>query len=190
MRLTVPLSDEFNMRIFSTKAGLLFIFLVSLLLMQCGNNEHRNRMADPGKYKEPLIKANQEAVKEEKEQIDDFISRRKWKMEETSTGLRYMITRQGIGAKGQAGKTVKLSYTMTFLTGDTVYTALEDGPLIFVVGKGQVISGLEEAILLLKVGDRAKIIIPSHLAFGLIGDQKKILHKATLVYDLEFISMY
>jgi len=43
---------------------------------------------------------------------------------------------------------------------------------------------------LLRVGDCAKIIIPSHLAYGLIGDQKKILHKASLVYDIEFISMY
>jgi len=41
----------------------------------------------------------------------------------------------------------------------------------------------------MRVGDRAKFIIPSHLAFGLIGDQKKIRHKATLVYDLEFVSM-
>jgi FKBP-type peptidyl-prolyl cis-trans isomerase len=101
-----------------------------------------------------------------------------------------MITKHGVGAVSQPGRTVKLSYTVTLLTGDTVYSALKDGPLIFEIGKGQVITGLEEAILLLKVGDHAKIIIPSHLAFGLIGDQKKILHKASLVYDIEFISMF
>ena len=101
-----------------------------------------------------------------------------------------MITKHGIGPKTLPGKTVKLSYTVTLLTGDTVYTALKDGPLVFEVGKGQVITGLEEAILLLQVGDHAKIIIPSHLAYGLIGDQKKIRHKASLVYDMEFISMY
>jgi FKBP-type peptidyl-prolyl cis-trans isomerase len=82
-----------------------------------------------------------------------------------------------------------LNYTLTLLTGDTVYTSRNDGPLLFEVGKGQVITGLEEAILLLRVGDRAKIIIPSHLAFGLIGDQNKINHKASLVYDVELVSL-
>ena len=101
-----------------------------------------------------------------------------------------MILKQGIGQKAEKGRTVKLSYAVTLLSGDTVYTSAEEGPLIFEVGKGQVITGLEEAILLLRVGDRAKFIIPSHLAFGLIGDQDKILHKASLVYDMEFISMY
>jgi FKBP-type peptidyl-prolyl cis-trans isomerase len=50
-------------------------------------------------------------------------------------------------------------------------------------------SGLEEVILFLKKGDRAKIIIPSHLAFGLVGDGNKIPAMATLVYDLELIEL-
>jgi FKBP-type peptidyl-prolyl cis-trans isomerase FkpA len=166
-------------------------FLVIILFfVQCNRNDLGNKLKNPGQYKEPLIKANQEAVKEESLQIDDFIRRHKWEMETTSTGLRIMITKHGLGPNSVEGKAVKLSYTVTLLTGDTVYTALKDGPLIFDIGKGQVISGLEEAILLLRVGDRAKIIIPSHLAYGLIGDQKKILQKASLVYDIEFISMF
>ena len=48
---------------------------------------------------------------------------------------------------------------------------------------------LEEGILLLKEGDRAKFIIPSHLAFGLLGDMKKIPAKAVLVYDIELIKI-
>lgn len=167
----------------------MFLAIVALLT-QCGRHGSGEKKQDPVDYEESLVKANQEAVRAEKEQIDDYILRHNLKMETTSTGIRYMITKQGIGAKVQPGRSVKLSYIVTLLTGDTVYTALKDGPLVFVVGKGQVITGLEEAILLLRVGDRAKIIIPSHLAFGLIGDQKKILHKASLVYDIDFISMY
>jgi FKBP-type peptidyl-prolyl cis-trans isomerase FkpA len=170
--------------------GLLIFLAIMMIFNNCESNDSGKPLQNPSKYKESLIKANQEAVKAENEQIDDFIRRYEWNMETTRTGIRFMITRQGVGAKTQPGKTVKLSYTLTLLTGDTIYTALKDGPLVFEVGKGQVITGLEEAILLLRVGDRAKIIIPSHLAFGLIGDQKKILHKASLVYDLEFISMY
>ena len=174
---------------FRIPAYFLFLFIL-FFTSRCNESEHTRQLKDPKDYKEPLIKANQVVVKEESDQIDDFIKRHKWDMKTTSTGLRYMIYKQGPGAKTEPGRTVKLSYTITYLTGDTVYNALKDGPIVFEVGKGQVITGLEEAILLLHVGDRAKFIIPSHLAYGLIGDQKKILHKASLVYDIEFISMF
>jgi len=169
-----------------------YIAAVTLIfsLNQCHQPGSEKQVHDPSVYKDPLIKANQEAVRVEAEQIDDFIRRHRWKTKSTETGIRYMITKDGTGAMAEPGRKVELEYALTLLSGDTVYTSYRDGPLIFQVGKGQVISGLEEAILLLRVGDRAKIIIPSHLAFGLIGDQNKIQHKASLVYDVEFIRMY
>ena len=167
----------------------ILIGVTAILAISCNENPSTDRKeALPG-LKEPLIHANKEAVREENQQIDDYIRRHQLAMETTPTGLRYMITHTGIGPKGETGRMVRLDFVVIFLTGDTVYTARTEGPLEFVVGKGQVITGLEEAILLMRVGDRAKFIIPSHLAFGLIGDQKKIRHKATLVYDLEFVSM-
>jgi FKBP-type peptidyl-prolyl cis-trans isomerase len=162
-----------------------------LLLSNCGQENVARRISEEKQGRdESLLNANKEAVRAENEQINDYISRHHLKMEETGTGIRYQLLRQGIGAKAVPGKTVKLDYTIMFLTGDTVYSASKDGPMVFEIGKGQVITGLEEAILLLRVGDRAKFIIPSHLAFGLIGDQKKINQKASLVYDIDFISMY
>jgi FKBP-type peptidyl-prolyl cis-trans isomerase FkpA len=178
------------MKIIKLAVKSLGITLLAMILLQCNNHRQGNDAWDQGKYREPLIKANQEAVKEESQQIDDFARRHQWAMKTTSTGLRYMIIKQGIGPNAVPGRMAKLSYTVSLLSGDTVYTALKDGPMIFEIGKGQVISGLEEGILLLRVGDHAKFIIPSHLAYGLIGDQEKILQKASLVYDIEFISMY
>jgi FKBP-type peptidyl-prolyl cis-trans isomerase len=171
----------------------IFIFGILLLLSSlpaCTSRNGKEKAADPAALKDPLIKANKEAVRLEKEQIDDFIARRQLKMESTETGIRYMFLTRGNGAFAEPGRKVELEYTLSLLTGDTVYTSATKGPLNFRVGHGQVITGLEEAILLLRVGDRAKIIIPSHLAFGLIGDQDKIHHKASLVYDLEFTRMY
>jgi FKBP-type peptidyl-prolyl cis-trans isomerase len=173
----------------SKKLGIFVPVCILLVFSQCRDKQDKQSRLPPAVH-ESLVKANQEAVRMEQAQIDDYILRHKLKMETTETGIRMMILKHGIGQPAEKGRTVKLSYTITLLTGDTIYTAEKDGPLIFVVGKGQVITGLEEAILLLKVGDHAKFIIPSHLAFGLIGDQKKILHKASLVYDMEFISMY
>lgn len=167
----------------------LYLILI-LTFAACDSRENKGRTLDHSALKDPLIKANQEAVRIEKEQIDDFIARRGWNMETTETGIRYMLIRRGAGAFAEKGRKAELDYTLTLLTGDTVYTSAEKGPINFRIGYGEVITGLEEAILMLRVGDRAKIIIPSHLAFGLIGDQDKIRHKASLVYDLEFTRMY
>lgn len=175
---------------FTKILGFLSVLIVIMIFTGCDRGGAGKKLQDPSKYKEPLIKANQDVARTENDQIEDFIRRHHWTMKTTSTGLRFMIMKQGIGAKAVEGRTVKLAYTLSLLNGDTVYTALKDGPIVFQVGKGQVITGLEEAILLLKVGDHAKFIIPSHLAFGLIGDQKKIREKASLIYDIDFISMY
>jgi FKBP-type peptidyl-prolyl cis-trans isomerase len=161
--------------------------MFAALLFSCRSNDPGNQENKPVDLKEPLIKANKEVVRTETEQINDFLRRYKWSMTETGSGLRFMIYKQGQGPLVQKGYLVELSYTTSLLTGDTVYTSKEKGNLVFVAGKASVISGLEEGILLLREGDKAKFIIPSHLAFGLIGDQDRIGQKTTLVYDVELL---
>ena len=110
-------------------------------------------------------------------------------MEKTGTGLRYMIYEHGNGTKADNGKTAELKYSLRLLSGENIYTSDERGLKEFEIGKGGVESGLEEGILFLKKGDHVKFIIPSHLAFGLLGDGDKIPAKATLVYDIELINI-
>jgi FKBP-type peptidyl-prolyl cis-trans isomerase len=43
--------------------------------------------------------------------------------------------------------------------------------------------------LLLRVGDKARFILPSHLAHGVPGDGVKIPRRATIIYDLELINI-
>jgi len=100
-----------------------------------------------------------------------------------------MIYHGGDGPKAEPGMLARVSYTLRLITGDVVYTSGEGGPMEFLIGKGGVESGLEEAILLLRAGDKAKIVIPSHLGFGLAGDDHKIPPKATLIYDIELLSI-
>lgn len=163
--------------------------LAVILLASCNQPSPERKLPDPGQVREPLLKANKEAVQTENEQIRDFLRRYKWPMQETGSGLLYHIYVNGSGPEVENGDLVEISYVISLLNGDTVYNSAEKGSLVFVSGRAQVISGLEEGILLLKKGDRAKFIIPSHLAFGLIGDQDKIGQKATLVYDINVINV-
>jgi FKBP-type peptidyl-prolyl cis-trans isomerase FkpA len=165
--------------------------LVLVLTLSCGrsSNDRTPQVKEMKDLKEPLINVNKNLTITEDQRIDDFISRYNWKMNSTGTGLRYTIYRHGSGPPAQRGQLARFNYSVVLLNGDTVYTSKESGPKGFVIGQGSVEEGLEEGILLLKKGDRAKLIIPSHLAYGLVGDMRKIPAKATLVYDIELIDL-
>ncbi len=168
-----------------------FSFLIHFLFTSCNQPLVQNQDKDPdsGNLEESLLYANKQAVKEENEQIDRFITRYKWQMKETGSGLRYDIYFRGNGAKAETGKTAILKYNVRLIDGTEIYSSEKNGNKQFVIGHGGVESGLEEGILLLRVGDRAKFILPSHLAFGLLGDQDKVPPKSTLIYDLELLEL-
>jgi len=165
------------------------IAVLFFLMISCNGNNQRKRNPKITDIKETLVKVNKKLVKTEDERIDDFIRRHNWKMGKTGTGLRYLIYKHGDGEKAKKDKVAVLNFKVGLLTGDDLYSSDSKGPKVFKIGQGGVESGLEEGILLLRVGDRAKFIIPSHLAFGLVGDGDKIPSKATLVYDVELIKL-
>lgn len=144
---------------------------------------------DSKAYEEPLVKANKQAVNTEEVQIKNFIRRYQWDMKETGTGLRYNIYKQGNGPKAETGKVAVMKYSVKLISGEEIYSSDKDGIKQFLIGRGGVESGLEEGILLLRVGDQAKFIIPSHLGFGLLGDQNKVPPKSTLIYDIELLTI-
>lgn len=163
----------------------LLIITIGLLMTSCDHDRKPKKVIKPSDLKEPLIEANKHVVRTEAQQIDDFLRRYKWPVNETGSGLRYYIYRQGDGNMIKEGDKVVLEYSVLLITGEQVYHSSQRGPLYFTAGKGDVISGLEEGILLLREGDQAKFIIPSHLGYGLLGDEEKIPPKSTLIYDVE-----
>ena len=62
-------------------------------------------------------------------------------------------------------------------------------PIDFQLGVGQVISGWDEGIALLKVGDKARFVIPSHLGYGSQGAGGVIPPDATLIFDVELMNV-
>jgi peptidyl-prolyl cis-trans isomerase, cyclophilin type len=61
--------------------------------------------------------------------------------------------------------------------------------LQFTVGVGQVIQGWDEGILLLSEGDKARLVIPSELAYGSRGAGGVIPPNAPLIFDVELVSV-
>lgn len=110
--------------------------------------------------------------------------------EKTESGLRYQIIHEGNGVKPNAGQTVAVHYKGMFPDGSEFDNSFKRGnPIEFPVGMGNVIAGWDEGIQLLKVGDKARFVIPSHLAYGSRGAGGVIPPNATLVFDVELMDV-
>ena len=110
--------------------------------------------------------------------------------DKTESGLRYQIIQKGTGAKAEKGQTVSVHYKGQLSDGtvfDSSYKRNE--PIDFPLGVGQVIPGWDEGIGLLKVGDKARLVIPSHLGYGSAGAGGVIPPDATLVFDVELMAV-
>jgi FKBP-type peptidyl-prolyl cis-trans isomerase len=159
-----------------------------LLTLSCKQKVPEQEL-NMSEVRESLLEANKKVITTEDQQINDLIARYGWEMKQTGTGLRYLIYKSGKGTLTSTGKVVKMNYEIRLITGDVVYSSKETGPKEFIVGRGGVESGLEEGILLLRQGDKAKLILPSYLAWGLTGDQDRIPPKSTLIYDVELLEV-
>ncbi len=110
--------------------------------------------------------------------------------EKTNSGLRYKKISEGNGEKAEKGQTVSVHYKGMLADGtvfDSSYKRKE--PIEFPLGKGHVIQGWDEGIQLLKVGDKARFVIPSHLGYGSRGAGGVIPPNATLVFDVELMGV-
>lgn len=166
-------------------------FLFIFILLSCNRSSNPNAIGiiSPEKIEEGLVTANKKAVKDESVKIESYIKRHNWKMSATGTGLRYMIEQKGNGEKPSLHKQVSIRYSLNLLDGTLCYSTKQNEPLKFTTGQAEVPNGLEECVMLMRAGDKAKIIVPAHLGYGFRGDDNKIPHNATLIYDLELIEV-
>ena len=163
---------------------LLFLMLLVGLNSCFDDPKPKDVDLDPKVIEQQLAEVHKQNIKVEDQQIDDYLNRRNWDFKRAKSGLRYNIYKDGIGLYPQEGQRVVLEYTVSLIRGDLIYDSKVDGVKIFTVDRDDEPTGLHEAIKLLRVGAKAKVILPSYLAYGLIGDENKIPPSATLFYDL------
>ena len=110
--------------------------------------------------------------------------------DKTSSGLRYQILQKGNGIQAIKGVTVSVHYKGQLTDGtvfDSSYKRKE--PIEFKLGMGQVIAGWDEGISLLRVGDKARFVIPSNLGYGNRGAGGAIPPNANLIFDVELVDI-
>ena len=108
----------------------------------------------------------------------------------TSSGLMYVDQTVGTGEVAVAGKSVTVHYTGWLTNGQKFDSSVDRGqPFTFPLGAGRVIKGWDEGVQGMKVGGKRKLTIPSNLGYGARGAGGAIPPNATLVFDVELISV-
>jgi FKBP-type peptidyl-prolyl cis-trans isomerase FkpA len=96
----------------------------------------------------------------------------------------------GTGAEAKQGDDVKVHYTGRLLKNGVEFdSSVGKTPFDFKIGEGQVIKGWDQGVAGMKVGGKRKLTIPSRLGYGEAGSPPKIPKNATLVFDVELLSV-
>ncbi len=128
---------------------------------------------------------------EEKAAAEAAIEELSTGFDKTASGLRYQIIQKGdSNVKAAKGQTVSVHYKGQLADGTVFDSSYKrNQPIDFALGVGQVIPGWDEGIGLLDVGDKARFVIPSDLAYGDRGAGGVIPPNATLVFDVELMKV-
>ena len=109
---------------------------------------------------------------------------------DTATGLSYIIEKQGTGSKPSPGNTVRISYKGMLASGRVFDNSDVSGPLEFQAGQGQVIPGMDQAVMDMTVGEKRTVIIPPELAYGDVGAGNGIIPpNSFLVFEMELLGI-
>ena len=160
--------------------------LILIILVSACTRQSATPAAAPAAVATPIEEpAATPAPAEEPENTYIFIE---GKTITTDSGLQYVVTEHGDGDSPQLGDIVEVHYTGRFTDGNVFDSSYDrEKPLRFKAGSGQVIPGWDEAIMLLKVGDTAKLIIPPELAYGEAGVGEDIPPDSTLYFEVELL---
>ena len=108
----------------------------------------------------------------------------------TASGLGYVDLVEGTGPQPKTGQSVRVHYTGWLENGkkfDSSHDRRE--PLVFDVGRGQVIKGWDEGVGTMKVGGKRKLVIPASLGYGNQGAGGVIPPGATLIFEVELLGI-
>jgi len=140
-----------------------------------------------------MQKAGRLAMEERKNgeelEISKYLTENQISVAPTASGLYYILVNEGTGAQAVAGKKVKVHYTGTFLNGEKFDSSYDrNEPYEFLLGRGQVIPGWDEGIAMMKVGGKARFVIPSKIAYG-DQDYGPIKAFTPLAFEVELVNV-
>ncbi len=139
------------------------------------------------------MKQKQEALQQKKQKEQEMAAKfAEWekKADSLPSGLKIYRLNKTRGKKPVKGQIVQVEYSGYFKNGHLFDTSKRTGmPLMFKVGVGQVIQGMDEGILQLHEGEKAVLFIPSYLAYGQRGAGRVIPPNTDLIFVVKLVKV-
>jgi FKBP-type peptidyl-prolyl cis-trans isomerase FkpA len=127
---------------------------------------------------------------EEDSLLADYIKKSNIKVKPTESGLFFIKTASGKGKKIEKGSTVDVHVKLFSLDGQLLQSSYENKkPITVHAGQGEVLPGWDEAMLMMRGGDKAKLILPSQIAFGRYGIEQQIPPCTTFIIEIEIVNV-
>ncbi|MDR2628080.1 MAG: FKBP-type peptidyl-prolyl cis-trans isomerase, partial [Dysgonamonadaceae bacterium] len=134
--------------------------------------------------------AQQKDAEKAKAASEKFLEENKKKdgVKVTPSGLQYKVIKEGTGEKPDSTSTVKVHYVGTLADGTEFDSSVKRGePTTFRVD--QVIKGWTEGLLLMPVGSKYTLYVPSELGYGDRGAGGKIKGNSALIFEVELLEI-
>lgn len=169
---------------------ILYCSLLYLFLVACEGTPEEKPFI-PEWTKEQSTTLNENLSREQDIRIRLYLEQRKnWDVIDTGSGLRVWVYEDHEGPTAQENDQVDVKFEVRLLNDSLIYKSEEGELSTFKVDKSDIETGVMEGIKYLSVGDKAKLIVPSHIGHGLLGDFRKIPPLEVLVIDLELVKIY
>ena len=108
----------------------------------------------------------------------------------TGSGLQYSDLLVGSGETAAKGQSATVHYTGWLTNGKQFDSSVKrNKPFTFPVGRRKVIKGWDEGVVGMKVGGKRQLKVPPDLGYGLRGSPPAIPKDATLVFEVELLSV-
>ncbi len=126
--------------------------------------------------------------------LKEYFEKNHIKPLKTASGLYYTVSSEGSGPEGKVGQMYSVNYTGKLIDGkkfdsntDSAFHHTE--PFNVPVGKGNVIKGWDEGLLLYKKGGKGTLYIPSTMAYGAQEKGAQIPANSILIFDIEVVDI-
>ena len=136
------------------------------------------------------IDSPQSLIKKEEDALAKYLKDNNITAAPQPSGLIYVETVAGKGAKIDTGYWVKLNFSVSLIDGKQLFSTAERGePREFEVGKRMDTPGFEEGVSKMLKGGKSTFIVPSKLAFGESGRGSLIPPYSTVIYQVEMVDV-
>lgn len=164
-------------------------FLIAILYISCGGPEPRRPVKiKSGSFFKESVERNKALLAVEEKLIQEIIQKDSANTYLASpSGFSYFFEIKNDTATyyPKTNDQILFSYNLVTLDNDTIYSMQDLGPISYIIDKEQLFSGLQNAVKLLKINERATFLFPSLQAYGYHGDGDKIGPRTPLKSTIE-----